>query len=114
MIIFFEGKIIAHPDPTMLNDSYKNKEKLEYQKSKVDSKTKKYVSKHTETADDIIITTLADPDNVVSQSKANKCDSGEFFHSLDFELNAGNKDQTENAVFMKIDAPGGDFDGNAS
>ena len=90
---FSEGKTIAHPDRTMLDGSYKNEKRSEYQESKVDSKTKKYISKNTETAEDAIITTHADQGNLVS-----------LYHSFNLELNAGNENQTENVVFMRIDA----------
>lgn len=77
----------------MLDGSYKNEKKSEYQESKVDRKTKNYISKNTEAAEDAIITTHADQGNLVS-----------LYDSFDLELNAGNENQTENAVFMRIDA----------
>merc|ERR1712151_1147198 len=94
--VISEGKIIAHLDPIMVDGSYENEEKSEYQGNKVDCKAKNVVSISTKTADDTIITTRVNQGNLVLQPKVDKCDSGAIFHSLDLELNADNKDPAEN------------------
>ena len=107
-----KGKIISHPDPSIIDDSCKNEEKSEYQEiNYVDNKTKKHSLNNTEKVDDKTNTTcLVDQSNMASLSKETSiCDSGLLFHSLDLELNVNNPGEN-NAVFMNIDERDSTFD----